>query len=420
MTFDAFIGGAGCGKTYQLMVALQAHLNQNPLKADQKVLALTFMHGSRRRLDARLSQIQSIGRSYECSTIDSFAWRIVSRWRQLSIELGYADLSNEEYESVCEAAGELLEKEYVVRWVTAVFPCAILDEAQDLTVSRLRIIQALSSHIKLFVAADEFQCLDEALRPNPACTWIDENGLIVELNKSNRTSVADILAATAAVRGGLPPVSNKKLSICPAYSIPWAGSYVGNQISWYGRNKTTAIITPATGRYADGVVSWVQNNVTKKGNGPHTIVWEKSGNSVVDDYLAKITLPDQSTTEQVLQSLMAASDDWVVRDVRTWLDRQVRCIGRNHFDRDEIQACIKRSFAHRKMHNSASQNSVMAMTVHGAKNREFDNVIILWPASTTGSEDQKRRLLYNAITRAKDRCLILVQTKKALESGPFV
>lgn len=59
------------------------------------------------------------------------------------------------------------------------------------------------------------------------------------------------------------------------------------------------------------------------------------------------------------------------------------------------------------------------MTVHGAKNREFDNVIVLWPAAITGSEDQKRRLLYNAVTRAKERCLVLVQAKTSLGEAPF-
>lgn len=60
------------------------------------------------------------------------------------------------------------------------------------------------------------------------------------------------------------------------------------------------------------------------------------------------------------------------------------------------------------------------MTVHGAKNREFDNVIVLWPAAVTGSDDWKRRLLYNAITRAKMRCLVLVQAKSSLARAPFV
>lgn len=59
------------------------------------------------------------------------------------------------------------------------------------------------------------------------------------------------------------------------------------------------------------------------------------------------------------------------------------------------------------------------MTIHGAKNREFDNVIVLWPAAVGGSDDQKRRLLYNAVTRAKERCVVLVQASAHMSRPPF-
>jgi superfamily I DNA/RNA helicase len=45
---------------------------------------------------------------------------------------------------------------------------------------------------------------------------------------------------------------------------------------------------------------------------------------------------------------------------------------------------------------------------------------VLWPAAVKGDADHKRRLLYNATTRAKSRCLVLVQSKDALTKPPFV
>ena len=41
------------------------------------------------------------------------------------------------------------------------------------------------------------------------------------------------------------------------------------------------------------------------------------------------------------------------------------------------------------------------------KNREFENVVIVWPYGVTGSAEKQRRLLYNAITRAKNNCIVL-------------
>jgi superfamily I DNA/RNA helicase len=47
-------------------------------------------------------------------------------------------------------------------------------------------------------------------------------------------------------------------------------------------------------------------------------------------------------------------------------------------------------------------------TVHAAKNREFDNVFVLWTYKLPPDVDQQRRLLYNAVTRSKRNCMVLV------------
>jgi superfamily I DNA/RNA helicase len=47
MSVFAINGAAGCGKTYTIMEKLAVTLQEAPLKPSQKVLALTFMHGSR-------------------------------------------------------------------------------------------------------------------------------------------------------------------------------------------------------------------------------------------------------------------------------------------------------------------------------------------------------------------------------------
>ena len=60
------------------------------------------------------------------------------------------------------------------------------------------------------------------------------------------------------------------------------------------------------------------------------------------------------------------------------------------------------------------------MTVHQAKNREFDSVIILWPYEVAGTADRQRRLLYNAVTRAKRQVLVIVQNPARLCQPPFV
>ncbi len=70
--------------------------------------------------------------------------------------------------------------------------------------------------------------------------------------------------------------------------------------------------------------------------------------------------------------------------------------------------------------NRGKISGLITLTMHGAKNREFDGVIVLWPYAVAGGAEQKRRLLYNAVTRAKHWCLVLVEGERLLQQAPFV
>ena len=63
------------------------------------------------------------------------------------------------------------------------------------------------------------------------------------------------------------------------------------------------------------------------------------------------------------------------------------------------------------------------MTIHQAKNREFDNVLVLWPVQVPADLEAQRRLLYNALTRAKNLATVIVQdpvpAKSRLRLPPF-
>jgi hypothetical protein len=69
MSISAFDGAAGCGKTYSAIEQLRAELLTSPLRDSQRVLALTYMHGARVRLDDQLEQLQELRGRYEASTL---------------------------------------------------------------------------------------------------------------------------------------------------------------------------------------------------------------------------------------------------------------------------------------------------------------------------------------------------------------
>ncbi|ASK21210.1 ATP-binding domain-containing protein [Vreelandella venusta] len=419
MTVHVFTGGAGCGKTYHLMKSLRDHLEVTPLSEGQKVLALTFMHGSRRRLEERLGQLHPLKVRTDCSTIDSFAWRLVRRWLSLANALGFVDIESDQYERVCDAAGALLRIKEVCSWVAATFPILLVDEAQDLTENRLHIVERLASRLEVFAAADEFQCLREDLRPNPACEWLSQVGTVKELTQPRRTNVQELLDAANEIRKGKPPVSGKVFKVSLTAKPPLAGAWINGNLHWYGGRKSVAVITPTLGTFAKGAVKWAAENKTKKGSGPYSILWEESESKAALNFLSEIPLQDVNDISSAIALLTAAGDHRATRDLADWMDMQRRARAKTSFSKNEIELAIKQGFAQRRHARKDNESGWRGMTVHGAKNREFDNVIVLWPAAVGGSDDQKRRLLYNAVTRAKKRCLVLVQAKSCLEQAPF-
>lgn len=420
MTVRAFTGGAGCGKTHKLMESLSAHLDAAPLHVGQKVLALTFMHGSRRRLEERLGRIQNLEGRAECTTIDSFAWRLIRRWRSLAAVLGFVNIEPTEYERVCEAADALAQVKEVHNWVAATFPILVVDEAQDLTVNRLGMVAGLAQRLEVFIAADEFQCLSEELRPNPACTWLSQVSIPEELSQPRRTNVNELLNAARAIRAGEAPKSGKLFRIEPKPRAPLAGAWINSNLKWYGGGKSVAIITPTYGTFARAALTWAAANQTKNGAGPYNVAWEQSETIAATEYLTRIQLADQADAVSIAAVLAAAGDARTTEDVTEWLEIQRRTRAKAMFTRDEIVKLVEHSFSQRRHSRRSDVTGWKGMTVHGAKNREFDNVIVLWPAAVGGSDDQKRRLLYNAVTRAKERCVVLVQVEAHMGSPPFV
>lgn len=419
MTIRVFIGGAGCGKTYQLMEALSAHLVVAPLKDSQKVLALTFMHGSRRRLEERLGRLPDLLGKTDCSTIDSFAWRLVRRWSALAAKLGYLSIEPDQHERVCDAAGKLLQIREVLGWVAVTFPVLVIDEAQDMTENRLRLVEALATRLEVFAAADEFQCLKEDLRPNPACAWLEKVGSVEELTKPMRTHVTELLEAATAIRNGEAPKSGKAFAIGLTARAPLAGAWLNGNLCWYGGGKSVAVITPTLGPFAKATTIWSSQNKTSKGAGPYSIPWEESEARITQNFLEALSLQEVSDISSITDLLHETGDLRTTRDVVEWMDTQRRTRSKQSFSKVEIEKAIVQIFSKRRRANKGNETGWRGMTVHGAKNREFDNVVVLWPAAVGGNDDQKRRLLYNAVTRARSRCLVLVQAKAHLYQPPF-
>jgi hypothetical protein len=420
VTVFAVEGAAGCGKTVRLMETLGETLAAAPLREGQRVLALTFMHGARRRLHEKLRGMDGLRSRVECVTVDSFAQRLARRWRGLAAALGVPPLLFDQYDAQCDSAGLLLERPEVAAWVRASFPAVLVDEAQDLKPQRLRMVRALADPIALLVAADEFQCLDPALRPNPCVDWLHAACRPVTLTQIHRTDVPALLAAAASVRAGRPAQAGPAFQMLTAKGVPMAAAYVTNAIAWR-RGGNVAVITPSlSGGFARDVVARVgQQACGKQGNGPYTIRWDRSEDEEMAALLVNFAMGDTASFSETLAALSHLPASGAVRQTCDWVRRQAHAAGVTSFTRADVAAVIGRQVALRRQRFGADTMDFTGLTVQQAKNREFDGVVVLWPFQVGGDAQHKRRLLYNAVTRARRWCTVILQGDGLSTTPPF-
>lgn len=428
MAIIAFEGPAGTGKTWSLITALEKAVAARPLLDGQKVLALTFMHGSRRRLHERLASMAALGGRFECSTFDNLAWRLCHRWRQFAIEKGHRFDPAGEYEETCAHAGWLLGHREVRSWLRAAFPFVLVDEAQDLTVPRLSMVQALALDGDLLLAADEFQCLQTDLHDNPTIRWLRESVEVEGLTEVKRTNIAGLLdAASALRRSASVPLKGNGFKIVEASAPELMAWHVASALAVAARRREmVAIITPArSGGVVDAVVTRVcKAPIGQKWRvGPFQVRWEMTAEGAVHTIMAAVALPEKGCHRQMADALSPFKDRPAIAMALEWLTRRAALGAGDTILAEEVRKQISASSAAlSRLRVAKGASRPLAMTVQQAKNREFDGVVVLWPHNVPKQGEHQRRVLYNAITRAKKWCVVVVlvnNKKDRLVEPPF-
>ena len=422
MSLRFFEGPAGSGKTTQLFEALAAILETHALGDHQRVLAITKMHGSRRRMHGRLATLPGLRGRFECTTIDSFAWRVLRRWNSLARARGNAGEVEHAYGAVCRSAGALLSEADVGCWATRSFPVVVIDEMQDSKDGQLAIVRALSGSAVCLAAADGYQDLD-ASSENVAVAWAQRSGEIVSLAHNHRTSAAGLLAAAGALRDGQAvPLKGKGFNVLGAQNPNVGASFVARNLTWWMDCNDIVVLSPVHAESAKFVGRLIHRVEEKPiGNpprGPYRIPWEVSQEDESERFLSGLALPVDA--EISASEICLPSDSGPARALRVWLDQQRRVAGRTTFKGTEISQQVQWIHQRSRAHRRVRDRGIRAMTIHQAKNREFDSVVVLWPYNVAGSADRKRRLLYNAITRAKRQAVVIVQNPNRLKQPPFV
>ena len=441
MSFDFFEGAAGTGKTHNLVGRAAEIVQDGALGEGHKLLALTFMNGARYRLDARLGENPAFRRRFDCRTFDAFARTMAARRRSLitpAMQMQAAELNA--FDGPCSLAARLLENEAVREWVARSFPLVLVDEAQDLDEHRMRILQGLSLSCRIIAAADAFQCLHDGRDIAPLIRWLECTGQTHRLTQSQRTNQEGLLAVALAIREGrdVKAVLTANTFI---NRTTWSGAgfrlleapikknnpgllawLIANDIAQ--RRGPVVILTPDAGNATiHAALNTVQTkrHTRKNGStfGPYPHTWERQDNEEADALLADIALPGTASCADLRALLTPLAGHAAIAHVISRADRLRRVQGQTGFTAAQVTEFVRESMRNRSRLGVWQQRGHLVMTIQRAKNREFPNVIVLWPHTATGSPNHLRRLLYNGITRAQSHCTVIVLGQGRLRTPPF-
>ena len=308
MSISAFEGAAGCGKTYSVIDYVREKIAQAALLPHQKVLALTFMHGARLRLDGHLKKIDILASRYEAVTLDSFVWRICHRWRARAKKSESLIPVAGDFDGHCSLAGRLLAEPTIRAWVASGYPFVLVDEAQDLHCSRLAILGELSKVCSVAIAFDDFQCLDVSNRPAAIIEWVVGRCVPTNLSVNRRTNVGDLITAANQIRSGQAiTVSGASFKLMAAPGNKKSGPMLAATMVDYALLKggTFALLTPSRkSPYAAQIVDLVNTKKLGKNKiGPFAVKWEGGDTSVEDGIRTSLAKCEQLTYDEAIALL---------------------------------------------------------------------------------------------------------------------
>lgn len=425
MSLKAYSGGAGCGKTYSVVNEVKQYLGEHPFQLNQRLLALTFMHGARHRLNHQLGSIAEIRGRFEAMTIDSFAFQICTRWSRRITLSGREIPQSNDFERMCDTANYLLSSADVQHWVQASFPIIIVDEAQDLLINRLEIVQKLSNFSHVILAYDDYQCLNTHNRPVAINEWIIDKCEPNILEGSRRTQVNQLLTAANRLRTGqsLSHLGAQfRIVPCPVrrkVAPGLAGFQVGTEII---RGGKCAILTPSSkSPFTRSIIDYLCTTPIPRLNlQRQNIYWESEEDSFLAILKTRFENLPQVNLENCIQLLVEFQDNPIINQLLTSFKRRFSLTSNDYLPSNILVEIIDRVFSQSRAFRIRHFSGIPAMTIQQAKNREFDRVVIIWPFEVPNDVDYRRRLLYNAITRAKQSCIIILQNESQLLQAPFI
>ena len=301
-------------------------------------------------------------------------------------------------------------------WLCVRYPIVVVDELQDCKGDRLKIVQAIESCCHVIAAADEFQDL-QPNGSNAAVAWLHASeGKKNVLSGNRRTKQAVLLQAAGNLRLSQDCGIALGNTLMSGRNANAAAGGVARTLCWK-QCKDVVILTPTrpeNSRFVQDVVERliskpIQPSGIKKPVGPFRVVWESNSIEEKSQIVSTLAMMADGTTLQEIQDRTGGGAG-ALGDLREWAERKYRMKGQVRFSAVEISVAADRILQSRRAFLPSEHRGIIrAMTISQAKNREFEGVIVLWPFAIGGDLDSQRRRLYNALTRAHNWAVVIVQ-----------
>lgn len=301
------------------------------------------------------------------------------------------------FDEIMKSAADLSASPLVAKTVANAFPLIVVDEFQDCTRSQLSLIANLKEYSNLILAADPFQALDG---DESACKWArgfegQESFQLTWLKDCRRTECPYLLEAAHALLENRPATYSG--DTLPFFHAPRYPVAVWKVIPQRKADRTAALIYPAHRALSNLKNSVESQNERRAAEGgkPLRFPWRTL---LSDSELAKQTHGE--FIEAIRQGTWNQNEKW--REMYEQV--QYLAKARGHIKPPEkFFEYVVNSFVQARKFVAGQSIKFEATTVHGAKNTEFNHVYVVWDNNLCKriGDERKRRLLYNAITRAQ-------------------
>jgi UvrD-like helicase C-terminal domain len=269
----------------------------------------------------------------------------------------------------------------------------------------------------LILAADPYQLLDGATEGCPAVEWVENLGAegleeCLRLVEPHRYVNSKIFEAAQCLRERRAP-TNETVPLYLGQCRPIAFTILERlQLGWKGPvwTGTTAIISPSVGKTVEAVLQSLAEQGTRRGRKP--IRWTRQNTSDAEqNSLFKALGVGRDHLDDSEWNDLITSDDLHTSDVMELSRRFARLKGLSVIPKHLVSTIAGQVISTARARSSRAGRFIVT-TVHGAKNCEYDNVIVIWSYQVPPGNELQARLLYNAVTRAQNNCIVFDTRQK--------